>query len=85
MAEAKAKLSELLAYASEGHTVTITDEGEPLAEIRRLKPLPRNTEERIEELKRRGVIVPAKFDKSEIGPRQRVPGALARFLADRND
>ncbi len=82
--EVKSRLSEALSYALDGHNVTITDWGEPLAEIRRVKPLPETTEQRIEELTRRGVISPANFEDAEIGPSVRVPGALQRFLEDRH-
>ena len=82
--EVKSRLSEALSYALDGHTVTIVEDGEPLAEIRRVKPLPKTNEERLEELRRRGEIVPAKDDKAPFTPVAVRPGALQRFLEDRH-
>ena len=82
--EAKAKFSEVMRHVRAGGTVTVTYHGKPVAEVRPIEKEPTATDRRIEELTRRGIIGPARFDDAEIGPSQHSPGALARFLADRN-
>ena len=93
--EARARFSEAIRRAREGETVTITYRGEPVAEI---KPIERSErsgengnpnqtiEERLEETRREGTLVPPAHPKknpwSEIKP-VHAPGALNRFLADR--
>ena len=60
----------------------------PAAEIRAVQREPRTLEARLEELERRGVVVPpvssgrAKTPLVALGRR---PGALKRFLDDRNE
>ena len=80
--EAKAKFSEVMRHVRAGGTVTYY--GKPVAEVRPIEKEPTATDRQIEELTRQGIIVPARFDDAEIGPSQHSPGALARFLADRN-
>lgn len=83
--EAKARFSELLRQVrEEGKTVTITYHGEPVAEIRPIERKMRTLEERFEELRERGVLVPARGRRKPIVPVARVPGALARFLEERH-
>ncbi len=86
--DAKAKLSALVRQVREGRTVVITVHGEPVAELRPYRKPEGNTtlEERINELTARGEIVPARMKPSD--PRafqegRHVPGALQRFLDDR--
>jgi prevent-host-death family protein len=81
--EAKARFSEVLKKVREGRTITVTYHGEPVAEIR---PLDRNsgTLARLEWLESRGVIGPPgkrSGDRMPVGPAK--PGALRRFLDDR--
>lgn len=86
--EAKARFSEVLRHVREGRTVTVSFRGEPVAEIRAIQRKPRTLEARLEELERRGVVVPstpsgqAKTPLVALGQR---PGALKRFLDDRNE
>ena len=42
-------------------------------------------EERLEDFRRRGILVPAKDPTLPLKPGARVPGALARFLAERGE
>ena len=84
--EAKARFSEVIRRVREGRTVTVSYRGEPVAEIR---PVERRREatldERLDELRRRGVLVPAANPKQPFRPVARRPGALARFLAERGE
>ena len=82
--EAKARFSEVLRLVREGHPVTITYRGTPVAEIRPIddsgaSPL----EARVRELERHGEVVTVDR-KGERGVFQRKPGALQRFLEERD-
>ena len=86
--EAKAHLSRIVRQVREnGRSAVITVHGEPAVEIRPYQPLPSDLETRWAEFDARGVISLAKRRPSEVpwktmGKR---PGALKRFLADRDD
>jgi prevent-host-death family protein len=81
--EAKARFSEVLKKVREGRTITVTYRGEAVAEIR---PLDRSsgTLARLEWLESRGVIGPAGRRLGKLGPVARRPGALKRFLDERD-
>lgn len=81
--EAKARFSEVLRQVREGKTVTISYRGEPAAEIRPIPPKKQTLDERLRELERRGVLVPAKDPNAPIRPIAHRPGALKRFLDER--
>ena len=81
--EAKARFSEVLRQVREGKTVTISYRGEPAAEIRPIPPKKQTRDERLRELERRGVLVPAKDPNAPIRPIAHRPGALKRFLDER--
>lgn len=83
--DAKAKLSEILRKVEKGRTIYITRRGERIAEVRPVGPEPVTLEQRIIELTERGVIVPAADPTAVLRPVAHRPGALARFLADRNE
>lgn len=79
--EAKNKFSEMIKLVRSGKTVTISDRGKPVAEIRPVADTQRSNDERLEELRKRGAYIPAlSAFKSSV---QR-PGALMRFLENRN-
>ncbi|MFV1988804.1 MAG: type II toxin-antitoxin system Phd/YefM family antitoxin [Gemmatimonadota bacterium] len=82
--EAKAKFSEILRQVREGRTVTISYHGEPVAEIRPIEARKTTIEERLDELRRRGVLVPARGPRRPLKGLYHVPGALERFLAERD-
>lgn len=83
--EAKARFSEVLRQVRDGKTVTISFRGEPVAEIRAIKKQHSPTlDERLAELERNGCLVPAAFPTKGIGSIERRPGALARFLEERD-
>ncbi len=81
--DAKARFSEVLRRVREGRTVTVTYQGEPVAEIR---PLERSggTAARMEWLRSRGVLSSAQREQRKLGTVAKRPGALRRFLDDRN-
>ena len=82
--DAKARFSEVLRRVRQGRTVTVTYQGEPVAEIR---PLDRSggTAARMEWLRSRGVLVAPEQKRRRLDAIARRPGALDRFLADRNE
>lgn len=82
--DAKARFSELLRRVREGRTVTVTYQGEPVAEVR---PLGKHTgtAARLEWLRSRGVVTGPRDEGAGLTPIARRPGALERFLADRNE
>ncbi len=81
--EAKARFSEVLRQVRQGKTVTISYRGKPAAEIRPIQREPQTLEDRIQDLERRGILVPASDPDEPIRPIAHRPGALKRFLAER--
>jgi prevent-host-death family protein len=84
--DAKARFSEVIRRVREGRTITVTYQGEPVAEIR---PLDRSTgtAARMEWLRSRGVLMtPGEpQERHRFKTVAKRPGALERFLADRNE
>ena len=84
IAEAGARFSEVVRRVRGGRTVIVSYRGDPVAEIR---PIERGQEttldERLEDLRRTGCLVPPKNPGQPLRPVARRPGALARFLAER--
>jgi len=83
--DAKAKLSAIVRRVREGHTVVVTVHGKPAVEIRPIAKAKQSLEERYQELLERGVITPATSQDRSFKPLARRPGALKRFLEDRNE
>ena len=81
--EAKARFSELLRLVREGQTVTVSYRGKPVAEVRPIPPPPRDILERLDDLQRRGVLTSSDEQRVSLRPVARRPGALDRFLAER--
>ena len=86
--DAKANLSKIVKQVREGGaSVVITVHGEPAVEIRPYKPLSTNLDARWNGLVDRGHVTPAKPGRRDatwkIGAKK--PGALKRFLADRDE
>lgn len=81
--EAKAHFSELLRRVRAGRTVTVTYHGKPIAELRPVATAS-GTEARVAALRARGVIVGSGRRTDVPGPLATRPGALARFLEDRD-
>lgn len=83
--EAKARLSEILRKVESGQVIRISRHGKPVAEIRPVGQEPTTLQERIAELTARGEVVPARNPAARLRPIAHVPGALQRFLDDRNE
>ena len=83
--EAKSRFSEVLRQVREGATITISYRGEPVAEIRPIQKETETLEEYFDGLRRQGVLYPASEPRRPFKPSAHVPGALERFLADRNE
>ncbi|MEO6331658.1 MAG: type II toxin-antitoxin system prevent-host-death family antitoxin [Gemmatimonadaceae bacterium] len=82
--DAKAKLSALVRKVREGHHVTITLHGEPVAELRPVGKSAMGLAARLKELEERGVLIPAVDPRAPLKPIARRPGALKRFLDERD-
>ena len=82
--EAKAKLSAIVRMVREGKTVVVTLHGEPVVEMRPISGSTLGLEARMDDLADRGVLVRAA--SAGVRPRAitRKPGALKRFLNDRD-
>ena len=82
--EAKAKLSAIIRRVREGHRVVVTLYGEPVAEIRPVESTSSGLEQRMAQMSERGILF--RPSGKAIPPRRvvRRPGALKRFLADRD-
>ena len=80
--EAKARLSEILRKVREGQTVLISYRGKEVAEVR---PVSRqlSPEERLRRLEDRGLLQGGRERRGRLAAVAARPGALARFLADR--
>ena len=84
--EAKARFSEVIRQVREGKTVTVSYRGEPVAEIRSIRQRQKPTlDERLKELERSGSLVHSPIPRRRLGPVERRPGALSRFLAERGE
>ena len=82
--DAKARLSEILRKVESGRTIRISRHGVPIAEIRPLRPGPSRLADRIAELTEAGVLTKAGDPAAALQPLAERPGALERFLADRD-
>ena len=82
--EAKAKLSEILRKVRAGKTIRISHRGEPVAEVRPIRQTEESLEERLVELVQRGALVRTVRSKEVLAPVEKKPGALERFLEDRD-
>jgi prevent-host-death family protein len=83
--EAKARLSALVRQVRAGRHITITVHGHPVAELRPVAPESGGLVERLDRLAERGVLVrPAEGGPRAFAPIARRPGALKRFLDERD-
>ena len=84
--EAKARFGEVLRRVRSGERVVISLRGEPIAEVSPYPHADESLDERWERLERAGRLVPACPGARKLGLRPIVkrPGALKRFLANRD-
>jgi prevent-host-death family protein len=82
--EAKAKLSAIVRQVREGRRVIVTLHGEPVAEIRPIAADAGGIATRLAGLADRGILVRPDRDAPPLRTVARRPGALRRFLADRD-
>jgi prevent-host-death family protein len=83
--QAKARFSEVIRRVRAGQRVVITHHGREVAEIRPLEGTAgRSLEERVLEMEERGLVRPAGGKRRPWRAIARRPGALARFLAERD-
>ena len=83
--EAKARFSEIIRLVRQGETITVSYRGEPVAEIRSIQRRTSTIEERLEDLERRGILVRPAGPRQTLEAGTRRPGALERFLAERDE
>ena len=82
--EAKAKLSAIVRMVREGTTVVVTLHGEPVVEMRPIASRGSGLEAKMDELADRGVLVRPAGARKNARAVTRRPGALKRFLAERD-
>ena len=74
----------MIRQVRQGKSVTVSYPGEPVAKISPIRRHRRPTlERRLRDLEQRGVLVRSR-ESPALGPVERRPGALARFLAERH-
>lgn len=83
--EAKAKLSAIVRQVREGHPVIVTLHGEPAVEIRAVPTGRQGFGAKLDQMAERGVLVRPDLPLRQIRTVSRRPGALKRFLADRDE
>ena len=66
-------------------TEAVSYRGKPVAEIRPIAKPPQNIQERLEEMEREVTLVRSTLPRCVFRPGEPKPGALERFLADRNE
>ena len=82
--EAMARFSDIVRRVREGRTVTVLYRGEPVAEIPAIQRECMTLEQCFDDLARRGIVVPSGQAKEPLRVLERRPGALRRFVGDRN-
>ncbi|HET8763303.1 MAG TPA: type II toxin-antitoxin system prevent-host-death family antitoxin [Gemmatimonadales bacterium] len=82
--EAKVHLSAIIRRVREGHRVVVTVRGEPVAEIRPIEPAADDIAARLNHLVERRVVVRPEAGAEASRRLARRPGALERFLAERD-
>lgn len=82
--EAKAKFSAIVRRVREGGHVVVTVHGQPVAEIRPVPAVDGGLAARWANLVERGVVTRRERSAPRLRPIARRPGALDRFLRDRD-
>ena len=83
--DAKARFAEVLRQVRDGKTVTVSYRGKPVAEIRAIRDAPATIEARLDDLERQGIVVGSGEPRKPMEAVGRWPGALKRFLAERDE
>jgi prevent-host-death family protein len=83
--EAKARFSEVIRLVRQGRTVTVTYRGEPVARIQPVQGESSKLEERLRRFEDAGVLCPPDNVAVPLERVARRPGALGRFLAEREE
>jgi prevent-host-death family protein len=83
--ETKARLSAIIRRVREGQSVIVTLHGTPVAEIRPVEAATGGLAERIAELTDRGVLQQPTSKPTRFRTVTRRPGAVKRFLAERDE
>lgn len=83
--EAKARFSAIIRRVREGQPVIVTLHGTPVAEIRPIEAAAGGLAGRIAELTDRGVLHQSTSKKTRFRTVARRPGAVKRFLAERDE
>ena len=65
--------------------VMVSHGEDPLAEIRAIQPEQKTIDQRLDDLERRGVLVGSDQARRPLAPVANRPGALKRFLDERNE
>ena len=82
--DAKARFSEVLRQVRDGKAVTVTYRGKPVAEICAIRKSRETIDARLDILERPGALVGSDKPRRPMKPVTRRPGALKRFLAERD-
>ncbi|MFO8072726.1 MAG: type II toxin-antitoxin system prevent-host-death family antitoxin [Polyangia bacterium] len=82
--EAKSRLSEILRKVRSGNRIVISSRGVPVARVIPYSEDEESPEDRIRRLSSIGLIGPARGRLQDVSPLEERPGALDRFLADRD-
>ena len=83
--DAKARFSELIRKVREGRTIMVSYRGEPVAEIRPVDAGSTDLARRLNMLEGLGILVGGDEPLGELRPVAQRPGALKRFLEERDD
>ncbi len=82
--DAKAKFSEIIRQVREGKSITVSYRGEAVAVIRPVPKAKQSLAERIDQLEADGAVSRSAGRQGRLRSVSRRPGALARFLAERD-
>lgn len=83
--DAKSRFSEVIRKVREGKTVLVSYHGETVAEIRPVDRAETELGRRMQVLEGLGVLVGEVDRRTALEPVAKKPGALERFLAERDD
>lgn len=83
--DAKARFSEVIRKVREGKTVLVSYHGKTVAEIRPVEGADTELARRLQMLEGLGLVTAGGDRRGALRPLARRPGALDRFLADRDE